>query len=261
MKKQFYKIKTLSNMHVGSGQNSYGIVDNVVQKDYLTELPCINSTSLKGAIREYAKAKKWPNVDDLFGSEPNEKKSDKLKSGSHYFSQANLLSFPMRSDKLQFFNVTCPSLLKELHNMLPNNHNLKTKIETLLKNKAIADLAENIPISDTFDGYIIEKHTIKTRKVDNIFDNELTKVFGENMVVMHNDSFKRIVTKLPIITRNQLENGQSTNLFYEEIVPRESVFGFTLQAETVITSFDDIPEIQIGANATVGYGFCSIKKI
>lgn len=261
MTTQFYQIRTKSNTHVGSGQNSYGIVDNVVQKDYLTELPAIFSTSLKGAIREFGKDKRWNNIDDIFGSEPNEKDSTKLKAGSHYFSQANLLSFPMRSNMLQYFNVTCPLLLNQLIEILPSGHNLSLKISTLLNKNEIRNVSPLFPVSDIHNDCIIEKHTIKTNIVANLFDSDLKGLLGQNLVVMHDDTFKSIVKKLPIITRNQLDNGQSTNLFYEEVVPRETVFGFTIRAEAIDSSFDSISEIQIGANATVGYGFCSIKKI
>jgi len=58
-----------------------------------------------------------------------------------------------------------------------------------------------------------------------------------------------------------LENGQSANLFYEEVVPRETRFGFKIQASGIDSYFDTIADIQIGANATVGYGFCSLTKI
>lgn len=261
MNTNFYTITTKSNTHVGSGQNSYGIVDNVVQRDYLLELPCMNSTSLKGALREYAEAKKWTNIESIFGSKPNEKDSTKLLQGSHYFNQAYLLSFPMRSNKLQYFNVTCPALLEHLKNNLPANHALIQIIETLLAKDEIITINTNQPISDVHDNFIVEKHSIITKKVEITFDATLKSVLGNNLLVMHNDTYKSLVKKLPIITSNQLENGQSANLFYEEVVPRETVFGCRLQANEIDSFFDNIPEFQIGANATVGYGFCSLKKI
>lgn len=221
MDTQFYTLKTKSNTHVGSGQNSYGIVDNVVQKDYLSELPCIFSTSLKGALREYAKFKKWSDDDivSVFGSSPNEKKSDNLKQGSHYFNQAHLLSFPMRSNKLQYFNVTCPNLLETFKELLPETATkLKTEIKDLLENNVVKTIKPNSPISDLHNDYIIEKHSIKTTLKTNVFSTKLKEILGENLVIMHNDTFKSIVQKLPIITRNQLENGQSGNLFYEEVI-------------------------------------------
>ena len=48
-----YLIECLTNMHVGSGGANYGVVDNLVQRDSVTNIPIINSSSLKGALREF----------------------------------------------------------------------------------------------------------------------------------------------------------------------------------------------------------------
>ena len=269
MQHQFYKIITKSNTHVGSGQNSYGIVDNVVQKDYINNHPCINSTSLKGALREYFENQlSLSEVDiyNIFGSKPTENDNTKLQPGSHYFHQAYLLSYPMRSNMAQYFDVTCPTILQHLYNELERNQNatfdaLKNELKNLLDKAEIKDIEKTKPISDTTPDAIIEKHTIQTKKVADIFSTEIKKIFGNNLVVMHNDEFNSIVKKLPIITRNQLENGQSANLFYEEVVPRETIFGFFISAKNIDTHFSEIKNVQIGANATVGYGFCSLNKV
>lgn len=55
MTTRMYVINTLSNMHVGSGEVNYGVIDNLIQRDSVTNLPNINSSGLKGAIREYFK--------------------------------------------------------------------------------------------------------------------------------------------------------------------------------------------------------------
>ncbi len=73
--------------------------------------------------------------------------------------------------------------------------------------------------------------------------------------------------ELPVIARNQLENGISNNLWYEEIVPRETIFAWIVQSnghadlEAEFLRKIDQQIIQIGANATVGYGFCHFTKI
>ena len=53
MKTELYKITTLSNLHVGSGDINFDVIDNQVQRDSITNLPNINSSSLKGAFREH----------------------------------------------------------------------------------------------------------------------------------------------------------------------------------------------------------------
>ncbi len=53
MKTELYKIITLSNLHVGCGDINFDVIDNQVQRDPITQLPNINSSSLKGAFREH----------------------------------------------------------------------------------------------------------------------------------------------------------------------------------------------------------------
>ena len=55
MEFSLYNITTKTNTHVGSGQTNAGIVDNVVQRDLVSKLPTIQSTSLKGALKEWLK--------------------------------------------------------------------------------------------------------------------------------------------------------------------------------------------------------------
>lgn len=50
-----YIIKTKTNLHAGSGDTNFGVVDNEVQRDSITNLPVINSSSLKGAVRDHFK--------------------------------------------------------------------------------------------------------------------------------------------------------------------------------------------------------------
>ena len=67
---------------------------------------------------------------------------------------------------------------------------------------------------------------------------------------------------LPIIARNVLDNGQSKNLWYEQVVPSETVFYAIIQEpDGVLAKTIDGRLIQIGANATIGYGYCKFNLI
>jgi len=48
-----YKYTCLTNLHVGSGDINYNIVDNEVERDPVTGLPMIHASGVKGALREY----------------------------------------------------------------------------------------------------------------------------------------------------------------------------------------------------------------
>jgi CRISPR-associated protein Cmr4 len=64
-----------------------------------------------------------------------------------------------------------------------------------------------------------------------------------------------------------LDNGESQNLWYEEFVPRESVFGIIILSPDKDGMFDTFKEklhnkvVQLGGNATVGYGLCLFTYI
>ena len=49
--KAAFLLTALTNLHPGAGSESYGVIDNLVQRDATSDFPTINSTSLKGALR------------------------------------------------------------------------------------------------------------------------------------------------------------------------------------------------------------------
>ena len=72
------------------------------------------------------------------------------------------------------------------------------------------------------------------------------------------------------MARNCLENGQSINLWYEEIVPHETVF-FTYMLsngtdtgdnslDKLMSVIDDNPLIQFGGNASIGNGLTKVER-
>ena len=100
-------------------------------------------------------------------------------------------------------------------------------------------------------------------------DDILSKVLGiKDIVILKEEIFKdEISRRLPVIARNCLENGVSKNLWYEEVVPRESVFYTGIVNSQNTAKFEDFCRklednlIQIGANATIGYGFTKFEEV
>lgn len=74
--------------------------------------------------------------------------------------------------------------------------------------------------------------------------------------------FRELADNLPVIARNQLDNGISKNLWYEEVVPRQSVFITCIKApdRNLIDALNG-KVVQVGGNGTVGYGFCKFSLI
>ncbi len=249
MKVDAYLITCLTNMHAGVGGTNYDIIDNMVQRDVTTGMPTIFSSSLKGALREFFKNQWIDNKENenekkeglkklnyIFGpdhargkeneseNEDQKKKNNTKKEGNigHFnFFSADLLTLPEQA-KDKAFNHTTSCFLKEHINYL--------KLQLGIDEDIIAKAFENLDVDE------------KSGK-----------------------DFKRLAQKLPVIARNKLDNGQSENLFYEEVVPRETRFVFFVaKSEKYSDEFDNAFNknvVQIGANGSVGYGFCEISKI
>jgi CRISPR-associated protein Cmr4 len=273
MDTQVYLIKPFTNMHVGSGKENAGIVDNTIQRDVLTTLPVINSTSLKGALREYA-MKYFPGkVEFVFGSgnEKKEGKENDMKAnipGKYIFYSAHLLSIPARSDKFSFLNATCPQIVCDFLKQV-------TLLGNIIDDKILKAFKELLSISldngvkavcfeEAIEGSIVEFYDVKAslRNISKESLDILRNWLGDNFVWVDSNILKENITnKLPVIARNNLENGQSTNLWYEEIIPRETIFYTFISApkEKWVIKFDKLI-VQIGANASVGYGFSEMYK-
>lgn len=281
MKKQskLIFIRPFTNIHVGSGKSNSGKVDNLVQRDVLTEHPVIHSTSLKGAFRELLLNYLTPDVIDAIFGKGNEKKNGKENNpdnpnspGQCDFFNAHLLTFPMRSDKVTYLHVTSPQIIL---NFLDKTEVLDVpkdeKLIAALKKLGGLTIGEDAPIvfDMSFVGAKIEYHNTITQ-LCNV--NQLTKdeqkliidFLGSPLAVFNDEKLTGFLKKkLPVIARNYLDNGQSKNLWYEEIVPRETLF-YTIvtspaDMDTFYDAFDGIKQMQIGGNSSVGYGYCKIN--
>lgn len=258
MKKEIYTLKAVTNMHVGSGDNTMGVIDKLVQKDVNTGLPTIHSSSLKGGLRQFFKTHN-KDILPVFGMD---------NSGLWQFMSADMLSRPLRSNKAPYFNATSPKVIKsfmdkaiELGFDKPEGIDEILKIDSVEKGKPIVFNAK-------YEGAIIEENNWEAIFKDNFSDSAtsfLTRFFGENIVLVNNDDF--IELDLPVIARNYLENGESKNLWYEEVVPYDTRFVFfVLRPEKDENNYFEIFKdginnlIQIGANASIGYGLSSIKQ-
>jgi len=258
-----YFIENLTNMHVGSGDINFGVVDNLVQKDAITEFPVIHSSSLKGAFREYFESKFDEDVISyIFGQNPDS--SDAKRPGAFAFFEAKLLFRPVRSSEELFFNATSKGILEEFLIMIDSlgvEFSLRDDIKKLINS------AESYVVANK--NVILED--IEAKKVDFDLSEEFKKLFGKNIAVYPDGEFKEL--SLPFIARNRLENGESKNLWYEEVVPRFSKFYFFVQKPDNIKEkdreliekfeklFNETKLIQLGANKSIGYGVCEIKEM
>lgn len=94
--------------------------------------------------------------------------------------------------------------------------------------------------------------------------------FTGNPSVLFNDETLSMLCDndhLPVIARNHLNNGESKNLWYEQVVPRFSRLYFAIavpEGDSRFSEFNEVLDgslVQIGGNASVGNGVCKISKI
>lgn len=271
-KTHVFFITAKTHLHVGSGDSNFGIIDNLVQRDPVTELPCIHGSSIKGAIKEYCEEElKWPpNVaSSVFGSDTlkrTDSSSKEFIKGTHGFFSAHLLLLPVRSTIKPFFRATCgkviEAFLDHLKNFNTDNYSqIKEALDPLLKIEVKEGTAV---IFENGDGLIEDMKAIYNSadvgKASMLLGADLALLTWKDFATLCNDE------NLPVIARNQLDNGESKNLWYEQIVPRESRFYTFIIGPENATEINQIalesnPLVQIGANATVGYGYCKFTKL
>jgi len=267
-KHKLYLIENKTALHVGSGDNNFGIIDKQIQRDAITKYPTIHSSSLKGALKEYCSYRH--NEEDsknflayIFGDEDS--------SGKVRFIDAHLLSVPMRADINPYYHCVSPQSIQnflefcETFGINIDNKDDLTKVANSNEKRIL--VKEGTPT--------IEDEEAQSSNSYNF--NALEKLVGSPVALVPNSIFEEFMHNLPVVARNQLENGESKNLFYEEILPRQSKFFTVISEPTYLHPSDekkltnaferfnnyltDANTIHIGANASIGYGVSIFKEI
>jgi len=255
-------------MLVGSGKANFGIVDQLVQRDVTTGFPNVNASGIKGAFKEFLTNNNpgAANIKEIFGSE---KGNDDSQTGAYHFFNADLLSIPVRCNKTPFLNATCPLLIDRFlemcrHFEIAIDKALKNDLDTL--SGLVVNDADSFVFDAAYKGAAMEDEDIFSPAAVAAFDlgTELKNLLGEKLILVSDKIFKMITSDLflPVIPRNSL--GENKNLWYEQVVPRESRFFTFVYAENQWKNFYSCftdKTVQIGSNATIGYGWCGIKTI
>jgi CRISPR-associated protein Cmr4 len=241
MKFKAYLIECITNLHVGSGDANYGIIDNLVQRDSVSSYPTIHSSSLKGALREHfiKKYKDGDLVKEVFGEDGNDS-----KTGSYKFLVADLYAMPIR--------CTYQNYVLGLNKMNIATINNKAN---LLIDKAVcqepSDANSIFANSDSSDIYA-EEFKLNINNAQNNF-NVIPGL--HNFASFDENTFENLMRHLPVIARNRL--GENKNLWYEEVVPHKTLFVTFIGTNNENATFEtDIKSdiFQIGANSSIGYG-------
>lgn len=211
-----------TNLHVGNESIvNFSVIDKAIQRDVTTGRPCINSSSLKGAIKEFLTYKGCGKIKELFGSTKEDKNNS--QKGSALFFDANLLAIPEQR------------------------------------------IDGDSPYKQVYDKGVIKSFVDKVSMFGaNVDEERILAKIEQKDVAKDLVSFEELCNddNLPIIARNCLENGESTNLWYEQVLPSQSVLATIIQTNKA-DDLDILNEavVQIGANATIGYGYCRFIKL
>lgn len=261
MKVHVYKYTCLTNLHMGSGDVNYNIIDDEVERDPITNLPIMHASGIKGAIRSHFIQKGMPEetVNRLFGILARTK--DAIGTGAYKFMDGKFISRPMRagsSTVMTHINVVSIGALNDYLRTLSAfgcNHYPIDSIDPLDEdafgdNQFLTNYRYDVQVEGEKTGKLPESVAAQL--------NLLGDVLGKYYAVAKNlDMFP-----LPVVARNHLANGRSTHLWYEEIVPHQSVFYqlIVTPTEEMELPLEEEP-IQFGGNASLGNGYIRIQRI
>lgn len=247
-----YKIDCLTNLHVGSGDLNYNIVDNEVERDAVTGFPVIHASGLKGALREhFSKNDSEINIIDIFGQEAG---NTEIKAGSYKFLDAYLLARPMRvSGQLASVMVVSEKSVNDF---------IRRMNAFGVKKYGTQELSVDFPkgvnfLSNVRDVRVEAEETGAIPENAMKVLNGLTDLIGDKLAIVKdfNDY------DLPVVARNQLKEGESKNLWYEEVVPHDSVFYTFIMTPGEKMDLDFGGIIQIGGHASIGCGLTRFTKL
>ena len=264
MRTLLYQIRCLTNMHVGSGETAYNIIDNQVEKDpVLKNTAVIHPSGVKGAIKAFfsSTTEDKEMLDYIFGNEVETadvtgKSQKKTVPGNYKFLGATLVARPFRVScgHQSYLPATTPEVVNhqlELFRMLGIRRIGGCDISAL----NMPECTGKIMVTDT--GRVKELEGKRTVSYHNPkMEPLLKRIIAPSFAVVDHEFWEQ--QEYPVVARNCLnEQGISENLWYEEIVPHESVFCFAVLAgNQYIHEFKEGMEqvIQFGANASIGYG-------
>ena len=244
-----YKLRCITNLHVGSGDFNYGVIDNEVERDCLSGNPIIHASGLKGALRDAAKDLGEDKVVRIFGGKGSN--DEDTKAGAYKFFDAQLLSRPLRvsgSESISSISVTTPEIINAFIDTLTafGVKNLPEKINVSFDNCKFYSNKPGIYIESDENDYKAVEISAEAKAT-------LDRILGGNYALAKslNDY------KLPVIARNKL--GEHKNLWYEEFVPHGSVFYMMIMSEENV-ALDFSKPIQFGGNASIGYGYTEVTE-
>lgn len=238
-----------TSLHPGTGTTT-GVVDLPIQREKHTEFPIIQSSGLKGAMREVAE-RKWPPIQTENGKKTHPivaaifGPDDTEHAGSIGIIDARLLAFPVRSLSQVYVWVTCPMVLDRLKRDVDILKKTNPQLPVLPETPQVTDgaflavddsglginlvLEEHLLIPGKSTGikaWIIEIKKFMPGADDNGVYKTARKKMDNHLVIISDADFTYLVKHATQVTaRNILDDKKkSENLWYEESLPPDCLF-------------------------------------
>jgi len=275
MKTKTMYIFAKSPVHVGAG-SSVGVVDSPIMRERHTKTPIIPGSSLKGVLADMWNEKIGEKITrndagkTLLG---NGGDNNNASAGELLIGEARTLVFPVRSAKGGFAWVTCPFALQRFSR--------DTGI-------VLEDIPENLEDSQCYaskktklgESVVLEEYKLTAEgEPDKIAEalavassDQLWQTITDRLVIVSDEMFSYFVENAcEVVTRIRVNDTTGVvepgALFNHEQVPSETMFysviGTMKEEENINCLVKKIQEnnniIQVGGDATIGLGFCSIS--
>lgn len=248
-----YRLECITNLHMGSGDINFNIVDKEIERDPVTNFPTMYSTGVKGALKAFCKGD--ANECAVFGD------SNKNQGNVKFLTAEMLFQAVRSSDDMEvYYLVTSKTILQRFSSLCE-----KLTGNALDINSVSADCAYTAEAKANIG---VDRYHYDSVKMDDSLRNLLLKFVDEKdiskVIIIPDKDMKNIPA--PVVARNVLDdNGISKNLWYEELIPHDSIFYLWAVAQgeylDMLNAMVDKKMVQFGANASVGYGLIKLEKV
>lgn len=272
-----YLLHALSPLHAGTGQG-VGLIDLPIARERTTEHPIVPGSSLKGVLRDAARAQAADKVDAIFGSTEGSASMVRV-------SDARTLAFPVKSDRGTFAWVTSRYALLRYARDAGEVEFSADQVPGVADGKAVA--GDGSAVLDgsrvTLDGLPYERVT-PSDGAKNVFGalaraifpgedptNKAWRLFfSERVVIVSDDAFTWLTqTATDVRAHVRIDDKTGTvakgALWYAETLPPETILAGIVQVGALRKdqdpkgAFDLLKSIaasplQVGGDATTGAG-------
>lgn len=225
--------RAISPLHCGAAEGSGGI-DLPVARERTTSHPIIPASSLKGVWRDYCRLywRKEEEWEIAFGCDPKDGDTTKkhFYAGCLGFTDAQILFLPVRASSGTFAMITCPLQVRR-YIEFKCLAGLSDKVEGIYvpgENK-LSPLFKEHPFSKNGAVLFLEDEELEINT--DLFEKwplgfDIPERLRKRTAFVSDEVFRWFCRNgLEVVAHNILnEEKQSDNLWYEEVVPSDSIF-------------------------------------